>query len=75
VIRSWVVARCDPYKDKVPDIPLEMIEKTAQVYIDAFERITGQPFAPTPPAPPRWTASAPTCSPSSPLDLFALTVT
>ncbi len=46
VIRSWVVARCDPYKDPVPDIPLEMIEKTAKVYIDAFEAITGQAFVP-----------------------------
>ena len=46
VIRSWVVARCDPYKDPVPDIPLDMIEKTAQVYIGAFEAITGRPFVP-----------------------------
>lgn len=46
VIRSWVVARCDPYKDKIPDIPLDMIEKTAGVYIDAFQQITGQPFVP-----------------------------
>ncbi|MFN4203587.1 MAG: phosphoribosylaminoimidazolesuccinocarboxamide synthase [Tabrizicola sp.] len=46
VIRSWVVARCDPYKDPVPEIPPEMIEQTARVYIDAFERITGQPFVP-----------------------------
>lgn len=46
VIRSWVVARCDPYKDPVPEIPQEMIEKTAQVYIDAFEMITGQTFQP-----------------------------
>ena len=46
VIRAWVVARCDPYKDPVPDIPLDMIEKTALVYIDAFEAITGQPFVP-----------------------------
>ncbi|MBL9063548.1 phosphoribosylaminoimidazolesuccinocarboxamide synthase [Tabrizicola sp.] len=46
VIRSWVVARCDPYKDKVPDIPPDMIEKTALVYIDAFEAITGQTFVP-----------------------------
>lgn len=46
VIRSWVVARCDPYKDPVPDIPLDMIEKTARVYIDAYEAITGQPFVP-----------------------------
>ena len=46
VIRSWVVARCDPYKDPVPEIPLEMIEKTAKVYIDAFEAITGKTFVP-----------------------------
>jgi phosphoribosylaminoimidazole-succinocarboxamide synthase len=46
VIRSWVVARCDPYKDPIPEIPHEMIEKTAQVYIQAFEAITGQTFTP-----------------------------
>jgi phosphoribosylaminoimidazole-succinocarboxamide synthase len=46
VIRSWVVARCDPYKDPIPEIPEAMIEKTAQAYIDAFEAITGQAFTP-----------------------------
>ena len=46
VIRSWVVARCDPYKDDVPEIPAEMIAQTAQVYIDAYEAITGQVFHP-----------------------------
>lgn len=46
VIRSWVVARCDPYKDPIPDIPADMIAKTAQVYIDAYEAITGQAFVP-----------------------------
>jgi phosphoribosylaminoimidazole-succinocarboxamide synthase len=46
VIRSWVVSRCDPYKDKIPTIPLEMIERTALVYIDACEAITGRPFTP-----------------------------
>jgi phosphoribosylaminoimidazole-succinocarboxamide synthase len=44
VIRAWVVARCDPYKDPVPEIPQEMIAKTAGVYIEAFEAITGQAF-------------------------------
>ena len=44
VIRSWVVARCDPYHDPIPDIPPEMIAKTAAVYIAAFEAITGQAF-------------------------------
>ncbi|MBK8440019.1 MAG: phosphoribosylaminoimidazolesuccinocarboxamide synthase [Rhodobacter sp.] len=46
VIRAWVVARCDPYNDPIPEIPAEMIARTAQVYIDAFQAITGQPFQP-----------------------------
>ncbi|MFV0490764.1 MAG: phosphoribosylaminoimidazolesuccinocarboxamide synthase [Pseudorhodobacter sp.] len=46
VIRSWVAARCDPYKDPIPEIPPAMIAQTAQVYIDAYERITGQTFVP-----------------------------
>lgn len=46
VIRSWVAARCDPYTDPIPEIPADMIAATAQVYIDAFEAITGQRFIP-----------------------------
>lgn len=46
VIRAWVAARCDPYTDPIPEIPAEMIQHTAQVYIDAFKAITGQPFQP-----------------------------
>jgi phosphoribosylaminoimidazole-succinocarboxamide synthase len=46
VIRSWVVARCDPYHDAIPAIPPEMIEATSQVYIQAYQAITGQPFLP-----------------------------
>lgn len=46
VIRSWVVARCDPYKDDIPTIPDDMIAQTANVYIDAYEAITGQSFVP-----------------------------
>lgn len=44
-VRSWVVARCDPYKDPIPAIPSEVVLETSRVYIDAFERITGQNFA------------------------------
>ena len=43
-IRSWVVARCDPYKDEIPEIPAEIVLDTAEVYIRAFETITGQTF-------------------------------
>jgi phosphoribosylaminoimidazole-succinocarboxamide synthase len=46
VIRAWVVARCDPYKDPIPEIPAEIIARTAEVYVEAFETITGQPFQP-----------------------------
>ncbi|MCF8485906.1 MAG: phosphoribosylaminoimidazolesuccinocarboxamide synthase [Rhodobacteraceae bacterium] len=46
VIRAWVGARCDPYTDPIPEIPPEMIAQTAQIYIDAYEAITGQTFLP-----------------------------
>jgi phosphoribosylaminoimidazole-succinocarboxamide synthase len=46
VIRSWVAARCDPYRDPIPEIPPEMIAKTSQVYIDACQAITGEVFRP-----------------------------
>ena len=44
-VRSWVVARCDPYKDPVPPIPDEVRLETARRYIEAYETITGQAFA------------------------------
>lgn len=46
VIRAWVAARCDPYRDPVPAIPEAMIAETTGVYIDAYERITGRAFEP-----------------------------
>jgi len=43
-VRRWVAARCDPYKDPIPEIPPEVVVETAAVYIQAFETITGQSF-------------------------------
>lgn len=43
-VRNWVAARCDPYKEPIPDIPAELIEQTSQVYVRAFETITGTSF-------------------------------
>jgi len=51
VIREWVAARYDPYGDDVPEIPPELIWKTALTYVEAHERITGRAFVPPPPAP------------------------
>lgn len=44
-LRRWVAARCDPYRDPIPPIPSRVIAETACVYIDAYERITGDGFA------------------------------
>jgi phosphoribosylaminoimidazole-succinocarboxamide synthase len=46
VVRDWVATRCDPYKDPIPEIPAEVVLRTALVYIQAFETITGQTFVP-----------------------------
>jgi phosphoribosylaminoimidazole-succinocarboxamide synthase len=45
-VRNWVAARCDPYKDPIPEIPAELVFETALVYVRAFETITGQTFQP-----------------------------
>lgn len=45
-VRAWVTERCDPYKDKIPEIPADLVEQTSKVYIEAYETITGQRFAP-----------------------------
>jgi phosphoribosylaminoimidazole-succinocarboxamide synthase len=48
-VRNWVVARCDPYRDPVPEIPPEIVVEAARVYIAACEQITGTPFLAAPP--------------------------
>jgi phosphoribosylaminoimidazole-succinocarboxamide synthase len=45
-VRNWVAARCDPYKDPIPDIPPDLVFDTAVVYVQAFETITGRAFEP-----------------------------
>ena len=51
-VRAWVAARCDPYKNDVPEIPRDLIWKTALTYVEAYGRITGHVFEPPRPAPP-----------------------
>ena len=51
-LRRWVVARCDPYRDPIPEFPSEIIVDTARLYIDAFETITGENFVFPEPARP-----------------------
>lgn len=49
-VRNWVVERCDPYKDDIPEIPEDVIDATTQVYIQAYEKITDRKFAAGDPA-------------------------
>jgi phosphoribosylaminoimidazole-succinocarboxamide synthase len=44
-VRTWVAARCDPYKDAIPEIPRDIVLEAARIYISVFETITGQAFA------------------------------
>jgi phosphoribosylaminoimidazole-succinocarboxamide synthase len=43
-IRNWVNAQCDPYKDRIPQIPPEVILEAAATYIRSFETLTGRGF-------------------------------
>lgn len=45
-IRSWVSARCDPYREPIPKIPDEVVERASRVYAQAYEAITGKEFHP-----------------------------
>jgi phosphoribosylaminoimidazole-succinocarboxamide synthase len=52
-VRSWVTARCDPYRDAIPEIPREIVLEAARLYVGAFETITGGAVAlPDPAVPP-----------------------
>jgi phosphoribosylaminoimidazole-succinocarboxamide synthase len=51
-VRRWVAARCDPYRDPLPEIPHEIIAEATRLYVEAFETITGQRFDPPDPATP-----------------------
>ena len=43
-LRLWISARCDPYKDPIPDIPGETLLEFSTKYVKLFEQVTGQTF-------------------------------
>jgi len=43
-VRNWVNARCNPYQDDIPTIPDDVRIRAAEIYIGAFEQITGLTF-------------------------------
>jgi phosphoribosylaminoimidazole-succinocarboxamide synthase len=45
-LRLWIAARCDPYKEPIPEIPPETLLDFSGKYITLFEQVTGQRFEP-----------------------------
>jgi phosphoribosylaminoimidazole-succinocarboxamide synthase len=45
VVRAWVTARCDPYREPIPPIPRDIVAEAARLYIEVCETISGAPFA------------------------------
>ncbi len=45
-LRLWIAARCDPYKEPIPEIPPATLLEFSGKYITLFEQVTGQRFEP-----------------------------
>jgi len=43
-LRLWISSRCDPYKDPIPDIPIDTLLEFSGKYVRLFEQVTGQTF-------------------------------
>ncbi len=44
VLRLWITAQCDPYKEPVPEIPAETLMEFADKYVRLYEQVTGRTF-------------------------------
>ena len=44
-LRLWISERCDPYKEDIPEIPVETLLEFSGKYVKLFEQVTGQTFA------------------------------
>ena len=43
-LRLWIAARCDPYKDPIPEIPADTLMEFAEKYVRLYEQVTGETF-------------------------------
>jgi len=43
-LRLWIAARCDPYKQPIPEIPPETLIEFSGKYVALYEQVTGQKF-------------------------------
>ncbi|TVR95508.1 MAG: phosphoribosylaminoimidazolesuccinocarboxamide synthase [Rhodospirillales bacterium] len=45
-LRLWISARCDPYREPIPEIPRETLIDFSARYIALYETVTGEAFSP-----------------------------
>ena len=45
-LRLWIAERCDPYKDRIPDIPHDTLIAFSAKYVSLYETVTGRAFVP-----------------------------
>jgi phosphoribosylaminoimidazole-succinocarboxamide synthase len=43
-LRRWIIARCDPYREPIPEIPTDTLVEFALRYIALYETLTGAPL-------------------------------
>ncbi len=43
-LRLWIAARCDPYKEAIPEIPADTLVDFSARYIALYERVSGEKF-------------------------------
>jgi phosphoribosylaminoimidazole-succinocarboxamide synthase len=43
-LRLWITARCDPYKQPIPEIPPETLIEFSGKYVNLYEQVTGREF-------------------------------
>lgn len=43
-LRLWINARCDPYKEPLPEIPEDTLMEFSGKYVQLYEQVTGQTF-------------------------------
>ncbi|MBK8908680.1 MAG: phosphoribosylaminoimidazolesuccinocarboxamide synthase [Rhodospirillales bacterium] len=45
-LRLWIGARCDPYRDPIPEIPRQTLIDFSARYVALYETVTGEAFIP-----------------------------
>jgi phosphoribosylaminoimidazole-succinocarboxamide synthase len=45
IVRDWLDASGWDHEPPPPELPTEVVDRTSATYLEAYERITGEPFS------------------------------